>query len=264
MPFAAGARILARERIGQMHLPVTLAQVARVQQPDPLQMAAHRRDQLLRKHRDAVLLALAVAHQHLAVREIHVLDSQPQTLHHPQTRAVKETRDQPARSRDPRQQPLHLGPREHHRNARRARGPLHPVEPGQLAPQHLAIQEQDRRQRLVLRRRRDMTVHREMIEERRHLRFAHRFRVALAVKVDEPLDPVHIRFLRAPAVVAHPDRFMHPLQQTRAAYLGIRLLARPACFRRHSSLPKQPISPDIRLGEAKISGSVNTYSRLNA
>jgi len=49
--------------------------------------------------------------------------------------------------------------------------------------------------------------------------------MALAVKVDEPLDPVHIRFLCAPAVVAHPDRFMDPLQQAPAAYLGTRLLA---------------------------------------
>jgi hypothetical protein len=73
-----------------------------------------------------------------------------------------------------------------------------------------------------------MTLHREMIEERRHLRFAHRFRVALAVEDDVALDPVHIRFLRAPAVVTNPDRLVHPLQQARAAYLGIRLLARPA------------------------------------
>ena len=64
-----------------------------------------------------------------------------------------------------------------------------------------------------------------MIEERRHLSFAHRFGVTLAVKIDQPLDPVHIRFLSAPAVVAHPDRFMHPLQQARAAYLRLRFLA---------------------------------------
>jgi hypothetical protein len=70
-----------------------------------------------------------------------------------------------------------------------------------------------------------MPLHREMIEERRHLRLAHRFRVALAVKVDEPLDPVHIRFFGTAAVVAHPDGLMHPLQQARAAYLGSRLLA---------------------------------------
>jgi hypothetical protein len=60
------------------------------------------------------------------------------------------------------------------------------------------------------------------------LRFAHRFRVAPAVEDDVALDPVHIRFLRAPAVVTNPDRLVHPLQQARAAYLGIRLLARPA------------------------------------
>jgi hypothetical protein len=69
-----------------------------------------------------------------------------------------------------------------------------------------------------------MAFRSEVIEKCSHLRFSHRFRVALAVKVDEALDPVHVRFLRAPAVVANPDRLMHPLQQTRAAYLRTRLL----------------------------------------
>jgi hypothetical protein len=51
--------------------------------------------------------------------------------------------------------------------------------------------------------------------------------LALAVEVDQPLDPVHTGFLRAPAVVPHPDRSMHALQQTRAPYLGLRLRAQP-------------------------------------
>jgi len=39
--------------------------------------------------------------------------------------------------------------------------------------------------------------------------------MALAVEVNQPLDPVHIRFLRALAVMAHAGRFMDLLQQTR-------------------------------------------------
>ena len=73
-----------------------------------------------------------------------------------------------------------------------------------------------------------MAIRREVIEERRYLRLAHRFRVPLAMKVDQPFDPVHIRFLRTPAVVAHANRLVHPLQQTRAAYLGVRFLGRSA------------------------------------
>jgi hypothetical protein len=48
MPFAPGARVLARQRIGQMHLAVPLAQIPRMQQPHPLQVAAQRRHQFLR------------------------------------------------------------------------------------------------------------------------------------------------------------------------------------------------------------------------
>ena len=162
---------------------------------------------------------LAITHQHLPVRKVDVLDSQPQALHHAQPGAIEQARDQPSRARQLAEQPFHLRASQHHRQARRAGRPLHAVQPRQFAPQHLAVQEQDRRQRLVLRRGRDVALRREMIEKRRHLRFAHRFRVALAVEKDETLDPVHVGIFRAPAVVTPPDRLVHPVEQARAAYL---------------------------------------------
>jgi hypothetical protein len=59
-----------------------------------------------------------------------------------------------------------------------------------------------------------------MIQERCHLGLAHRIRVALAIEEDEALDPVHVRFLGARAIVAAPDRLMHAIEQPRAGYLG--------------------------------------------
>lgn len=65
----------------------------------------------------------------------------------------------------------------------------------------------------------DLPVRREMIQKRCHLRLAHGFGVALAVEKDEAPDPVRVRLLRAPAVIAATDRLVHPVEQTRAGYL---------------------------------------------
>ena len=125
-----------------------------------------------------------------------------------------------------RQQPLHLGPAEHNRQPRRTRRPLHAVEPRKLAPQHLAVEKQNRGQRLVLRRRSDLAVRGKMIEKRRHFRFAEHLGMALAIEEDEAPDPVHVGLLRAPTVVPNPNRLMHALEQSRAAYLYLRFAAR--------------------------------------
>jgi hypothetical protein len=44
-------------------------------------------------------------------------------------------------------------------------GPLYPFDEGQLDPKHVAVEEQESAQRLVLRRGRDLTIHGEMGEE---------------------------------------------------------------------------------------------------
>ena len=72
----------------------------------------------------------------------------------------------------------------------------------------MALQEQDRSQRLVLRAGRDATVDGEMRQERLDLRLAHLFRVnplpdAIVVKPHEFLDPTPVRLDRARSQPPH-------------------------------------------------------------
>ena len=48
----------------------------------------------IRKHRDAILEAFAVAHEDLAAIEVHVLHAQPHPFHDPQSRAIEKAADQ--------------------------------------------------------------------------------------------------------------------------------------------------------------------------
>src|SRR3989441_3280586 len=77
----------------------------------------------------------------------------------------------------------------------------------------MLVQEQESRERLVLRRRGDIALGREPAEERRHLRRTHLRRMTLAVKVDEVADPVPVRLLRAAAVASRADRAPQPIDQ---------------------------------------------------
>ncbi|MBT9166265.1 MAG: hypothetical protein DDT25_00948 [Chloroflexi bacterium] len=109
----------------------------------------------------------------------------------------------------------HLAGREHHRQLGRALGPHHALHPRQVLPQHLAVQKQQGRQRLILRRSRHMALHRQMRQERLHLRRPHPGRMALAMKQDEALGPVDILRLGAYAVVAQTDALTQQFQQLR-------------------------------------------------
>ena len=53
-------------------------------------LLAQRPDQSYRQHRDAILVALAVAHQDFATSEIDVLDAQAHRLHDSQASAIEQ------------------------------------------------------------------------------------------------------------------------------------------------------------------------------
>ena len=182
-------------------------------------MRAQRLDQSLGKHGAPVAPALAVAHRDLAALEVHVLDAQAQPLQQPHASGVEQARREPARAVELREQRAHLVFRQHHRNARRALGTHDAFHPRQLLLQDLPIKEEERRQRLVLRRRRAAPLGREMRKERFDFQPAHVARVALGVEVDEAAHPVQVRLLRAQAVVLHPQALAVLLEQFRLRHV---------------------------------------------
>src|SRR3989304_3579146 len=89
------------------------------------------------------------------------------------------------------------------------------VEPGDLLAEHLAVQEQQRAQRLVLRGGRHLPLNSERPRELRHLSRSHLGGMALAVKQDVPADPPDVRLFRATAVVARAYGVAHPVEESR-------------------------------------------------
>jgi chemotaxis response regulator CheB len=131
-------------------------------------------DQTLRQHRHPVLVALSFAHHDLAASEIHILDAQAQSFEQAHSGSVKQRHDQVHQGIvDRHDQALHLGARQHRRQTRRPLRPRHLVQPGQRLFEHLAIQEQDRRQRLPLRCRTHVPLDRQRRQKRLHLTLAH-------------------------------------------------------------------------------------------
>jgi len=82
-------------------------------------------------------------------------------------------------------------------------------------PEHLLIEEQQRRERLILRASRDTARDRQVVQEGRHLRLAQLARMALAVKENEAPDPVHVGLLRAAAEILASYRLVDSIKKSR-------------------------------------------------
>ena len=210
---ARGARILQRQRVGQRHVAGARGHVLRVQLAHARQLLLQRRPRAGRQHGAPVLAALAATHRQLVGVQVDVLDAQRQRLAQPQAGAVHQQRHQMGEAVQLAEQRRRLASRQHHRDASPRLRAHHVVQPRQLHPQHLAVQEQQRRQRLVLGRGRHVPLRRQVRQEGRHLRFTHFTRVSLAVEHDETQHPVRVRAPGAGAVVPGLNRCTHLVEQ---------------------------------------------------
>ncbi len=217
-PYATGVRIFALDGIRQFDIGMAGAEVEIMQAASGDDVRAQCRHQRGRQHGDAVLAALAFAHNDLASVDIHILDAQPQAFLDAQACAVEQANDQRIRGTgalDVPQQGLHFGDGEHDWQALRGLGARDAVEPGQGYAEHLAIEEQNGVHGLILCARADVAIERERREIGFDLGCAHVGRVAFAVKENEALDPMAIGFLGAERIMFDPDRRAHPVKQPR-------------------------------------------------
>jgi hypothetical protein len=102
------------------------------------------------------------------------------------------------------------------------------LEPRLILMQDVAVEKQQRAQRLVLRRRRHPSFDGERAEKLRDLRRPHFDGMALAVKQDVSADPRDVGLLGAAAPVAQPVGLAHAIQQPAWATNG------PVDLGRHS------------------------------
>lgn len=184
----------------QEHPSCPLGEIRGVQQQRPLALLHQFPAQAARQRHPPILAAFAVAHHDLAANHVHILDPQPQAFQQPHPAAVQQPRHQPTRPLEHRQQARDLLDREHHRNPPRPLGAHQILHPGQFHAQNITIEEQQRRQRLILRSGRDLSPGRQIGQERFDLGLPHLRRMPLAVGQDEAPYPAHIRLLGAQAL----------------------------------------------------------------
>src|SRR6185312_1719116 len=158
----------------------------------------------------------------LVAREIHVFHAQTQTFHDAHAAAVKQTRQQPRPTVHRRQQAPHFVRRQHRRHTPRALRADDVAQPRRLDPQHLAVQEKNRRQSLVLRARRDIAERCKTRQERFDIATAQLTRMTRAARQDEPANPAKIRLLRAQTVVFVAQLAANFVHQTRTGSVRLR------------------------------------------
>jgi len=167
-----------------------------------------------RQHRDSVSITLPSPHDELLHPEVDVLDPQPRTLEQPQPGAIEQDDHETRGPLEPFDHRAHLVARQHDGQTTRPTCPHHLVESFERHAEDVAIQEQQPRKCLILRRRTHLPLDGEPREEPRHLLDAELPRMALAVKQDVSPDPADVRLLGPPAHVPDPSLFAHSIEQT--------------------------------------------------
>ena len=136
-----------------------------------------------------------MAHDDRAALEVQILDAQLQRLGDPHAGTVEQLRQHPVLALQQRQQTRHLGHRQHRRQPGRALRPADRIHPRQVQPQHLLVQEQQRRQRLSVGGHRDIALGRQPGQKVLNLGLPHLARMAKPLVPDEGPHPVDISLL---------------------------------------------------------------------
>jgi hypothetical protein len=104
-----------------------------------------------RQHRNAILRSLAVSDDDEVRPEVDVVDAEACAFEQTQARTVEEQRHEPGNAREMLKDGAHLVAGHDDGHAMRPPGADEVVQPGQVLPEHLAVEEEQRPQRLILR-----------------------------------------------------------------------------------------------------------------
>ena len=209
-----------------MHAGQALDTVGSPQGMNGRKLGAQRGLERSGQHHDPILGALAFAHHQRAAFEVNVLDAQAQALEQTHAGAVEQTRDQGKRHAvrrrlrlrlriQLRQHGRHLAGREHHRQALVGTRAPDLAHPRQLLAQHLLVQEEQRRQGLLVRGRCDLALGGQPGEKGLDFGLRQLGRVAQIVKANESTHPVHVGLFGAQAVVHVADLLAQEVEQAR-------------------------------------------------
>ena len=205
-PRIPGLRVLARERGREVDLAAALLEILAVQPPHAGEVGAQRLGEHVGQHRMPIPRPFALAHQDLRVLEVDVLDAQAQRLHQAQPRAVEQPGHQQRRTMEMGEERRDVRPGEHDRQLRRPPRPHEVRQRVRPSPEDVPVEEDERVERLVLRRSRHLLACGEVGEEGLDVRLAEGVRIRRPVEAQVALDPAGIGLFGAQAVVPQPAR----------------------------------------------------------
>ena len=145
--------------------------------------------------------------------EVEVLRPETQRFEQAKSRAVEQAGNEQRHAAELCENGFDLTSCEDHREAHRLAGVLNLSDPRQLEIQHAAVQEEQRRERLVLSRRGDVAIRGQMGKEAANLPGSHVPRVALAVVENEPSHPANIGLLGPQAQMSQPSGLTDLIQE---------------------------------------------------
>jgi hypothetical protein len=219
-PRRSGLRILALQRIGHERARAASLHVGQPQRTCTRELFMQRGHQGSGQHQGAVLAALAAAHEHGTVLEIEVLDAQVQAFGDAHAGAVEQPGQQALLTLKQRQHACHFSHRQHHRQTRRAVRTADGLHPRQVLPEHLLVQEQQRRKRLPVRGDRYLPIGRQPGQKGLNLGLPHLARVAHVMEAHERAHPMDVGLLGTYAVVKIANPLTHLVQQPRGLQRG--------------------------------------------
>lgn len=202
-----------RPQPGQQNSAEPRCQIASMACPRQFDLRTQRIAKRPGQHGTAVLAALALANDQFISREVDVLDAQSQAFHQAQAAAIQQARHQRFPPMHRCQQRRRLRPRQHHRQPRRTLGPHDVLHPRQVLRQHLPVEEQQCRKRLVLRTGRYTAACCQGAEETFHVRTAQFTRIAQMVVANIAANPVQTGLFRTQTVMLQPQSLANFVQQ---------------------------------------------------
>ena len=199
--------------MGQDHAPEALAKIIGVECPDVIKVPSQFREDRGGQGRDAVLSAFSLTNSQLASFQVDILDTELNALEQAHAAAVEHGDDQSRRPGKLREYCSYFVTSQDRGQGRRRAHPGDLRDRREWCAQHLAVQEQECRQWLVLGGGADVAVNGQGREEPRDIVGRKFLRMPFAVEGDELSDPVAVGVLGTVAEMANATRLADALHQ---------------------------------------------------
>ena len=165
------------------------------------------------QHRVAIFISFPGPDDDLIARKVDIFDPETTAFHQSQSSPIEQNPHQTRQAVHVIDHFFNFVLREHNRQSQWPLCANHAVDKSDLLVENRSVKKQKRIKRLVLRRRADPCLRRQIGKKTSYLRFRYFQRMPLIMEKDKPFDPMDIRFLRSIAIVPRADRLADLIEE---------------------------------------------------